>query len=417
MDSELTRYRELDARLVALVKDVKMLSTLSWPKRVQEEFLNAWRAGNPYLPEIQYKKFDFSERRKALAGIFDACEPDHPIGTYLQNTVMSWQVATGLLERLGTPLMTEYSINLYGRPGDQIAGSAVNNLQAAQHFISVADDVIGNEALSETEYCLSADILKNEMEHRLADVFTHDKVSIEIDPDLVAKAAAGPTRIRLRAGTCFSDYDLSQLLEHEAFVHSLTSINGRAQRNLGSLGLNSPRITATQEGLAVFAELVTGSIDITRMKRISLRILAIDKALHGANFIEVFRFFLEQGQSESESFTSTMRVFRGVPTTGGSAFTKDTVYLHGLLSVHTFFRWALRSGKLGLAQHLFAGKMTLQDVVALEPFVQSGFIDPPQYLPPWMRRSNGLAGYLSFSLFVNRIRLDQVEREHVLMGI
>ncbi|MCB1630047.1 MAG: DUF1704 domain-containing protein, partial [Xanthomonadales bacterium] len=191
----------------------------------------------------------------------------------------------------------------------------------------------------------------------------------------------------------------------------------RAQPHLGSLGLNSPRITATQEGLAVFAELVTGSIDITRMKRISLRIQAIHMALHGANFIEVFRFFLDQGQTEAESFTSTMRVFRGAPTTGGHAFTKDTVYLHGLLSVHTFFRWALRSGKLELAQHLFAGKMTLQDVVGLEPFVQSGFIDPPKYLPPWMRRSNGLAGYLSFSLFVNRIRLDQVEREHVLMGV
>lgn len=59
-------------------------------------------------------------------------------------------------------------------------------------------------------------------------------------------------------------------------------------------------------------------------------------ALHGANFIEVFRFFLDQGQTEAESFTSTMRVFRGAPTTGGHAFTKDTVYLHGLLSVHTF---------------------------------------------------------------------------------
>lgn len=417
MNPDLIHYRELDARLVSLVKDIKMLSTLSWPKRTQEEFLTAWRAGSSYLPEISYKKFDFSERRAGLAQIFDQCEPDHPIGQYLQNTVISWQVATLLLERLGTPQMTEYSINLYGRPGDQIAGSAVNNLQAAEHFISVADDVMGNSALSETEYCLSAEILKNEMEHRLGEVFTHDKVSIEIDPDLVAKAAAGPKRIRLRAGTCFSDYDLSQLLEHEAFVHSLTSLNGRAQSNLGSLGLNSPRITATQEGLAVFAEMVTGSIDITRMKRISLRILAIDMALRGANFIEVFRFFLDQGQTETESFTSTMRVFRGAPTSGGHAFTKDTVYLHGLLSVHTFFRWALRSGKLELAQHLFAGKMTLQDVVGLEPFVQSGFIDPPKYLPPWMRRSNGLAGYLAFSLFVNRIRLDQVEREHVLMGV
>ena len=53
----------------------------------------------------------------------------------------------------------------------------------------------------------------------------------------------------------------------------------------------------------------------------------------------VYRFFLEAGQSDTDSFSSTQRVFRGVPVTGGAAFTKDTVYLHGLLSVHTFFRW------------------------------------------------------------------------------
>lgn len=417
MDEELIRYRELDAQLVSLVKDIKMLSTLSWPKRVQDRFLSDWRAGKQELPRIEYKKFNYADRRHALKNIAHQCDAAHPIGNYLQRTAHSWQVATLLLDHLGTPEMTEYSVHLYGRPGDRIAGSAVNNLEAAQHFINAADDILGNDALGEVEYCLSADIIKAELESKIDAVFFNHKVKVEVDPDLVAKAAAGPLRIRLRAGTCFSEYDLSQLLEHEAFVHSLTSLNGRAQTNLGSLGLNSPRITATQEGLAVFSELVTGSIDIMRMKRISLRILAIDMALRGADFIEVFKFFLEQGQTETESFTSAMRVFRGAPTDGRSAFTKDTVYLHGLLSVHTFFRWALRSGKLELAQHLFAGKMTLQDVVELEPYAEQGFIDPPMYLPPWMHRKNGLAGYLSFSLFVNRIRLDQVEREHVLMGV
>lgn len=414
---DLSRYAELDAALVAQVRDIKMLSTLSWPKRVQTRFLENIAQGRRELPEVSYKEFDFSARRQALTDIARACDSAHPVGHYLQRTAHSWQIATMLLEHLGSSRMTEYSAHLYGRPGDRIAGSDVNNLQAAQHFIKAADEVLGNDALAEVEYCLSAEVLKEELQLRLGEVFTGDTVRIEIDPDLVAKAAAGPTRIRLRAGTCFSEYDLSQLLEHEAFVHSLTSLNGRGQRNLSSLGLNSPRITATQEGLAVFAELVTGSIDIGRMKRISLRIEAIDMALNGADFLQVFDFFRDQGQNEVESFTSAMRVFRGAPLTGGAAFTKDTVYLHGLLSVHTFFRWALRSRKLELAQHLFAGKMTLHDVVELEPYFGNGFIDPPQYLPPWLRKSNGLAGYLSFSLFVNRIRLDQVEREHVLMGV
>jgi len=417
MDAELHKYKLLDAQMVALVKDIKLLSTMSWPKTEQDIFLTGYRAGNARLPQIVHRRFDYAERRAALDALASQCDPAHPIGLYLTRTLESWQTATLLLDHLGTPEMTEYSVRLFGRPGDRIAGSDVDNIEAAKHFIRAGDEILGNTALNEPECCLSAQVLQTELEAKLSKVFTQHAVRIVVDPDLVAKAAAGPTRIRLRSATCFSEYDLSQLLEHEAFVHSLTSLNGRMQTNLTSLGLNSPRITATQEGLAVFAELVTGSIDIMRMKRISLRIIAIDMALHGADFIEVFQFFIDSGQGESDSFNSAMRVFRGSPITGGSAFTKDTVYLHGLLSVHTFFRWALRSGKLALAGHLFAGKMTLRDVVELEPFVTQGFIDPPLYLPPWMKRTNGLAGYLSFSSFVNRIRLDQVEREHVLMGV
>jgi uncharacterized protein (TIGR02421 family) len=183
------------------------------------------------------------------------------------------------------------------------------------------------------------------------------------------------------------------------------------------MALNSPRITATQEGLATFAELMSGSIDIGRMKRISLRILAIDKALAGADFIEVFKFFLGSGQTEADSFTSAMRVFRGAPLTGGYAFTKDTVYLHGLLSVHTFFRWALKNQKLKLCRLLFAGKMTLHDVIALEPYFDSGYLAPPLYLPPWVQQASGMAGVLAFSLFANKIRLDRVEAEDLVLGV
>ena len=43
------------------------------------------------------------------------------------------------------------------------------------------------------------------------------------------------------------------------------------------------------------------------LKAISLRIVAIDKAIHGADFVEVFRFFIDSGQSPLDSFTSSQR--------------------------------------------------------------------------------------------------------------
>jgi uncharacterized protein (TIGR02421 family) len=413
----LARCTELDGRLVAAVKGIKLLASVSWPARVQNTFLENWHAGRPQLPKVDYVRSDFSHTREELEDIFLNADAEHPVGDYLRRTAQSWCIATELLDAVGTPAITEHSIRLFGRPGDRLPGGMVSNIDAAQHFIDLAAELDREIISNDADYCIPAELLREELQQRISAFFNQHKVVVDIDPNLIAKAAAGPTRIRLRSATCFSEYDKHQLLEHEAFVHSLTALNGREQPNLGSMALNSPRITATQEGLATFAELMSGSIDIGRMKRISLRILAIDKALAGADFIEVFKFFLGSGQTEADSFTSAMRVFRGAPLTGGYAFTKDTVYLHGLLSVHTFFRWALKNQKLKLCRLLFAGKMTLHDVIALEPYFDSGYLAPPLYLPPWVQQASGMAGVLAFSLFANKIRLDRVEAEDLVLGV
>lgn len=410
-------FAELDRRMVEAVRGIKLLSLISWPTHTQTEFLAAWHAGRAQLPDVEYATGDFSAAREELRAIEREADAQHPVGDYLRRTAQSWRVTTELLDAVGTPAMTRHSVDLFGRPGDRLPGGSVSNIDAARHFIDLADEYDREIVVSEADYCIPAELLRRELQERISAFFHRHDVRVEVDPNLIAKAAAGPTRIRLRSATCFSEYDKQQLLEHEAFVHSLTALNGREQPNLGSLALNSPRITATQEGLATFAELMSGSIDIGRMKRISLRILAIDMALNGADFIDVFRFFLGAGQTEAESFTSTMRVFRGAPLTGGSAFTKDAVYLHGLLSVHTFFRWAFKHQKLKLCHNLFAGKMALHDVIALEPYFDSGYIAAPLYLPPWMQHVSGMAGVLAFSLFANRIRLDRVEAEDLVLGV
>ena len=412
----LDKFGELDRRLVAAVKGIKLLASVSWPASVQQQFLDSWRAGKPALPSVTYAPADWSKTRAELEDILRRADAQHPVGDYLRRTADSWRIATDLLEAVGTPAITEHSIRLFGRPGDRLPGGSVSNLDAARHFIDLANELDRELVGLDADYCIPAELLRDELQQRISAFFTHHDVKVELDPNLIAKAAAGPTRIRLRSATCFSEYDKHQLLEHEAFVHSLTALNGREQPNLGSLALSSPRITATQEGLATFAELMSGSIDIGRMKRISLRILAIDLALHGADFIEVFKFFLGAGQSDTDSFTSSMRVFRGAPLGGGNAFTKDAVYLHGLLSVHTFFRWALKNQKLQLCRNLFAGKMALHDVISLEPWFDSGWIVQPTYLPHWVQRANGLAGALAFSLFANRIRLDRVQAEDLVLG-
>jgi len=401
------RYAGLDKRLVRAVRDIRVLDMVAWPAAVERRFLDDLHHGRETLPHFEYHAPDFSAQRAELAAIAVAADASHPLGAYLQRSAASWQTAARMLEAIGTDGVTAPSIELYGKPGDALPGGTQTNLDAARWFLEIAEE-LGNGALPEAEYCIPAEVLRDEVQAEVDACFGAATVRVEIDPELTSKAAAGATRIRLRGATCFSEYDRSQLLAHEAFVHTLTARNGRAQPVLKSLARTAPRATATQEGLAVFAELMSGSIDIARLQRISLRILAIDMALSGADFMEVYRWFRAHGQNIADSFYSTQRVYRGVPVNGGAAFTKDNVYLAGLLTVHTFFRWAFKRRRLDLMQHLFAGKLALEDAIALRSCFADGSMAPPKYLPPWIQRSQGLAAKLAFSLFANKIRMGRI---------
>ncbi|KGQ18074.1 DUF1704 domain containing protein [Lysobacter dokdonensis DS-58] len=405
---DILHHAALDARMVRAARGIRLLSMVSWDAREQVRFLDCYNRGEYTLPRHEYPKYDFSDARRELADIEREADPDHPLGHYVCDSARSWGIACELLENLGTPEVTRHSIRLFGRPDEPLPGGGTTTREAAHHFIDIANELDKELLAPEEQVQISATALQLQLQASLDDFFNGRMIEVVLDPDLIAKAAAGANRIRLRTSAAFSDYDRHQLLEHEALVHSLTALNGREQPQLQSLSLSSPRTTATQEGLATFAEQITGSIDIERMKRISLRIEAVAQALEGADFIEVFRFFLDAGNPPTESFVSAQRVFRGVPTSGGCAFTKDTVYVRGLIGVHTFFRWALRNRKLRLCRMLFAGKMTLADVQRFEPMFDCGALSMPRFLPQWVSRANGLAGMLAFSLFANRIRLDQV---------
>jgi uncharacterized protein (TIGR02421 family) len=404
------RCAQLDLRLLTAVRGMHILSTVAWPASLAQRMIDAYAAGHVSLPQVTYVPPDLSAARAELAAIEAEAAADadgNALADYLRRTAASWHTAARMLEVVGTAGVTAPSIELYGHPRDTIPGGMRSNLDAAHYFIELADELGAGLAADDTCEDMPVHILRDDLAATLDAFFGPGVIAVEVDPELTAKAAAGATRIRLRGSASFSGYDRHQLLAHEAFVHSLTALNGRRQPVLASLARTSPRATATQEGLAVFAELISGAIDITRLKRISLRIVAIAMALDGADFVEVYRYFSACGQSVADSFHSAERVFRGVPVTGGAAFAKDNVYLAGLITVHAFFRWALKQRRMDLLRHLFAGKLAVQDVVPLQPHFANGDLLPAQWLPPWMQHAHGLAGALAFSSFIHGVALDR----------
>jgi hypothetical protein len=231
----LKQYAELDKRLVKAVRDIRVLDTVAWPAVVERRFLEDLHHGRETLPRFEYHAPDFSAQRAELAAIAATADVAHPLGAYLQRSAASWQTAARMLEAIGTGGVTAPSIELYGKPGDALPGGGQTNLDAARWFLEIAEELGNGEALPEAEYCIPAEVLRDEVQAEVDACFGAGTVHVEIDPELTSKAAAGATRIRLRGATCFSEYDRSQLLAHEAFVHTLTARNGRAQPVLKSL--------------------------------------------------------------------------------------------------------------------------------------------------------------------------------------
>lgn len=411
MEAELQRYKELDARLVRAAKTVKVLTRLSWPASTFEHFVQSWRAGNPALPQVEVVPPVFGLECDELRAIARSCDQQHPVGRYIACTAQSYEKVARMLEAIGTPTFSDLSKEVYGSPKDPVARGLMSNLQVADHFVSTTDDFVGPCALHKEDYCILPETVAAELQAVVDRFFTEHEVKVAIDLGMASKAAAGAYKIRIRGGTCFAESDIPQLIHHEALVHTVTMLNGREQPNLKSLGLGSPRTTRTQEGLALFAELITNSIDLNRLRRVALRVHAIQMALDGANFIEVFKFFMNAGQNEQESFSSAMRIFRGGDVRGGVAFTKDIVYLPGLVFIHTFLRKAVQEGKLEYPHYIFSGRLTLGDVIDLEPYFQSGFITAPTYQPDWVKNRGSLMAFLVYSIFANRIKLRSLALE------
>ena len=402
------KIQKLDSALMRAAKKIKVLNALAWPAEAEVKFLDGWRKNNPQLPEINIRPPDVNDSVKELDAIIQECNQEDPVEKFLAETALSYAYAGRMLMNVGTPEFTKYSSYIYGRPDAVYKLQGISAVDGAKFFLEVTDNLLGNPHIQPTETDISAIDFAAWLKTEVNAFFEHDTVEIVLDPDMSSKALASASRIRIRGGAVFSQLDKDQLLNHEAFVHTATQLNGRKQVNLKSLGLGAPRTTRTQEGIAVLAELITNSIDITRLRRVALRVIAVKMALDGADFIELFKYFLHEGQSEEESVRSAQRIFRGGAVKGGVVFTKDAVYLQGLLEVHTFLRVAIRDNRPGLVRNLFAGRLTLADALRLEPLFESGWLAPPSYMPRWAADLRRLAAMMAYSAFITNVKLEKV---------
>ncbi len=188
----------------------------------------------------------------------------------------------------------------------------------------------------------------------------------------------------LNPRTIVSPSRLEGLLQHEVGTHLLTYFNGKAQP-LRQMFSGLAGYDELQEGLAVLAEYLVGSLNHSRLRQLASRVVAARLLSDGATFVETFQALHDtHGFSQEGSYVTTMRIYRG----GG--LMKDAVYLRGFRDILTY---VAQGGSL---DPLFLGKFAARHIPLVEELRYRQMLVAPPLHPRYMsdpealRRLDGL---------------------------
>ena len=372
--------RRIAERLAAVLRPVRLLDAVRWPREVEAAFLAAGGGGLPAVPAYAPPPFHAADTLDELARLGrdarDHLGTDHPAARLLRKAIREGKRSVHLVAARGTPRFADLSRELFGTTRGPWLPELTRLLER------LADSLPSDEPADRT-------IPATEAAVELAGRFTrhfgaNSGVRAFVCPDLSADASAGNGYLKLRAGATFNRADLRMLEVHEGWAHLATTLNARQQPVLASLSRCGPSATRTQEGLAVFLELVTGAASRCRVRKLLARTRAVAMAEAGADFRDVYRHFLTSTDSPGESYRQAARVFRGSTPIAGP-FTKDVSYGEGLLRVLRFVRSETAVGGWGRVPLLFCGKAAVEDVPLLAGLGRAGWLAPPRWVPPPFR--------------------------------
>jgi uncharacterized protein (TIGR02421 family) len=400
VDREKQRIRKAAHLLYDGARRVRILRSIDWPASVKHGF---FAKDARELPVTSYPGFDASPTIDVIREARRMIIPISPIDQWLERQANSIETGARMLAGVGTPVFFEHSRQVYGEPTAPLRYLPVTSLELALSIQEVIDQLARIDLGVAPSAHLSAEDVAREIQTAVSRHFAEDAPKVTLVDTLSANALATADEIRIRRDARFTDKDAIQLLNHEAYIHVATSLNGRAQTDLPILGAGHPCTTRTQEGLAVFSEIISGTIELDRLRRLADRVFAIQVAIEGADFLEVYGYFLERTGNPDQSFENARRVFRGGVITGGAPFTKDVVYLFGLLQVSNAIRAIFSAGRSDCLRLLFCGKLDLQDIPALCELAAMGLCRPARYLPPWASDLRSLLAILTYSTFMNKI--------------
>jgi uncharacterized protein (TIGR02421 family) len=202
-------------------------------------------------------------------------------------------------------------------------------------------------------------------------VYPDFPVHIDVRDD-ISELMVSFGRLLIPEAATFRADRVEPLLHHEVGTHVVTYHNG-ARQPLKLLTIGLPGYDETQEGLAVLAEYLAGGLDPRRLRVLAARVVAVDKMLDGAEFMDIFESLrAEHRIPRKTAWIITIRVV----VAGGSV--KDAIYLRGI----TRLLEALAEG-ISL-DTLFVGKLALDHVPLIQDLLDREVLQAPWVRPRWL---------------------------------
>lgn len=417
--TELAIIQELSQRIVEAQRQIRILDSIKWDESIKKEF---FKHKGQRLPEVNKEYYDkkplpFNVQDKQEEFRIILRDAQNQLGQYSSLTRLirrqceEYSRASQMLAVRGTPAFSELATELYGSTNDVFYAGGPRMSEMGTLLFDVLTD-LNVQLQSEADIKRHTPQQAQEiLQARLGHFFDKNpgRVTVMVSDDMIADASAGADSIKLSHKAMFSDRDLRYLEVHEGWVHVGTTLNGSMQPNCFFLSKGSPSSSVIQEGLAVITEVVTFSSYPGRMLKITNRVIALDKVTQGANFLDIYNYFIDCGLTPEDSYNQTVRIFRGSTPTGGP-FTKDLSYAKGFVLIYNYIRFAISQKRVDSIPLLFTGKLVLDDLPLLGELKERGILTNPVYLPPPFQDLAALSAWMSFSLYLNQFDLNEIQR-------
>lgn len=348
--------RSADKRMAAIDQKMNFILSVT-PVNAESEWEKFQENKFAKSPNFTYRLISIDpelEKRKLFNIPLDKIE-DPTLAFILRDKRTELEKQLLMLEERGSKKFFYSSQSIYGNLDENIIESATALLN-----YEMPAEIEEYDAVNAAEFAIRTneelDIYRKE--------FPKIPLSVKVKDNVTGLIVSGP-ELSVGATLNISEERVQALIQHEVGTHLLTYCNGHRQPlHLMYAGLAG--YEQLQEGIAVLAEFLVGGLNVNRLRLLAARVVAVNALIHGADFIECYDMLCKQyGFCGKNAFNITMRVFRG----GG--YTKDAIYLKGLIQVLNF----IKEG--GEITHLYSGKFALEHLPLIEELEHRRILKKP----------------------------------------